>query len=109
VLQQLVVLSGIGRQLGTDGEELALNAKDDGVPAAILDDGAGRPERRDGFIDGAVRLGVRIGFCDAASIQKAGLSPIPGFRDDALARDVDVLGGAAGEDFLGPLLQDLSM
>jgi hypothetical protein len=95
VLLQLVVLGGVGRQLGANREELALDPQDDHVPAAVLDQGAGGAQRRDRLIDGAVRLGARIGFRDAAAIEEAGLSPIPSLGDDALSRDGVVLGSAA--------------
>ncbi len=60
VLLQLVVLGSIGRQLGADREELALDPEDDRMPAAVLDQCSGRAERRDRLIDGAVGLGARI-------------------------------------------------
>lgn len=89
MLLQLVVLGGIGRQLGPDREELALDPQDDRMPAAVLDEGARRAQRRDRLIDGAVGLGARIRLGDAPTVEEAGLSPIPGLGDDALARDGD--------------------
>jgi len=89
VLLQLAVLGCIGRQLGTHGEELALDAQDDRVPAAVLDQGAGRTERRDRLIDRAIRLRARIRLGDAPAVEEPGLSPIAGLGDDALSRDGD--------------------
>lgn len=89
MLLQLVVLSSIGRQLGADRKKLALDAQDDRMPAAVLDEGAGRAQRRDCLIDGAIGLGARIGLGDPTAVEEAGLSPIPGLGDDALARDGD--------------------
>ena len=60
VLLQLVVLGGVGRQLGADGEQLALDPQDDGVAAAILDQRPRGTQRRDRFVDRAVSLGPRI-------------------------------------------------
>jgi hypothetical protein len=60
VLLQLAVLGRIGRQLGADREELALDPQDDRMPGAVLDQCSGRAERRDRLIDGAVGLGARI-------------------------------------------------
>lgn len=60
VLLQLVVLGRVGRQLGSDREELALDPQDDGMPGTVLDQGAGGAQRRDRLIDGAVGLGARI-------------------------------------------------
>jgi len=62
MLLQLVVLGAIGGQLGADGEELTLHTEDGGVPAAVLDQRPRHPKRGDGFIDGAVGLGARIGL-----------------------------------------------
>lgn len=87
VLLQLVVLGGIGRQFGADGEQLALDPEDDRVPAPVPDQGAGDAERRDRLIDRAVRLGAWIGLGDASAIEESGLSPISGLGDDALSRD----------------------
>jgi hypothetical protein len=42
MLLQLVVLGSIGRQLGADREELALDSQDDRMPAAVLDEGTRR-------------------------------------------------------------------
>jgi hypothetical protein len=109
MLLQLVVLGGIGRQLGADREELALDPQDDRVPAAVFDQGAGGAQGRDRLVDGAVCLGARIGLGYAATVEQAGLSPIPGLRDDALSCDGDVLGSAATAHFLRPVLQDLAM
>ena len=89
MLLQLVVLGSIGRQLGADRKELALDAQDDRMPAAVLDEGARRAQRRDCLIDGAVGLGARIGLGDPTPVEEARLSPIPGLGDDALARDRD--------------------
>ncbi len=41
MLLQLVVVGSIGRQLGADREELALDPQDDRMPGAVLDQGAG--------------------------------------------------------------------
>jgi hypothetical protein len=60
MLFQLVVLGSIGRKLGADREELALDPQDDRMPGTVLNQGAGRTERRDRLIDGAIRLGARI-------------------------------------------------
>jgi hypothetical protein len=109
MLLQLVVVGGIGRQLGADREELALDPQDDRVPAAVLDQGAGGAQGRDRLIDRAVRLRTRIRLRDAPTVEQAGLSPIPGLRDDALSCDGDVLGSAATTHFLRPVLQDLAM
>jgi len=89
MLLQLVVFGSVGRQLGTNREELALDTQDDGMPSAVLDQGARRAQRRDRLIDGAVGLGARIRLGDAPTVEEAGLSPIPGLGDDALARDSD--------------------
>jgi hypothetical protein len=89
MLFQLVVLGSIGRKLGADRKELALDSKDDRMPAAVLDKGAGRAQGGDRLIDGTVGLGARIRLGDAATVEEAGLSPIPGLGDDALARDGD--------------------
>ena len=89
MLLQLVVLGRIGRQLGADREELALDPQDDRMPAAVLDQGARSAQRRDRLIDGTVSLGARIRLGDAPTVEEAGLSPIPGLGDDALARDSD--------------------
>jgi hypothetical protein len=89
MLLQLVVLGGVGRELGANREELALNTQDDGMPSAVLDQGARRAQRRDGLIDGAVGLGARIRLGDPTAVEEAGLSPIPSLGDDALARDGD--------------------
>jgi hypothetical protein len=89
MLLQLVVLSSIGRELSADREELALDTQDDGMAAAVLDQGTRRAQRRNGLIDGAVGLGARIRLGDPTAVEEAGLSAIPGFGDDALARDGD--------------------
>jgi hypothetical protein len=60
MLLQLVVFGSVGRQLGADGEELALDPQDDRMPGTVLDQGAGHTERRDRLVDGAVGLGARI-------------------------------------------------
>jgi hypothetical protein len=60
MLLQLVVLGSVGRELGANREELALNTQDDGMPSAVLDQGARRTQRRDRLIDGAIGLGARI-------------------------------------------------
>src|SRR2546430_2212752 len=86
MLFQLVVLGRIGRQLGAHGEELALDAQDDGVAAAIRDQGSGRPQRRDCLIDGAVRLPAGIRLFDAPAIEEPRLSPIARLGADALSR-----------------------
>ena len=87
VLLQLVVLGGIGRELGADREQLALDPEDDRVPAPVPDQGARHAERRDCLVDGPVRLGARVRLGDAAAVEQAGLSRISGLRDDALSRD----------------------
>jgi len=87
MLLQLVVLGSIGRQLGANREELALDTQDDRVPCAVLDQRTCRAQRRDRLIDGAVGLGARIRLGDAPTIEEASLSPISGLGDDALARD----------------------
>jgi len=89
MLLQLGVLGSIGRELGADREQLALDTQDDRMPAAVLDQGSGRAQRRDRLIDSAVRLGARIRLGDPTAVEKPGLSPIPGPGDDALARDGD--------------------
>jgi hypothetical protein len=89
MLLQLAVLGSIGRQLGADREELALDPQDDRMPTAVLDKGAGCAQRRDRLIDGAVGLGARIRLGDAAAVEEAGLSLIPSLGDDALTRDGD--------------------
>ncbi len=104
MLLQLVVLGSIGRQLSADREELALDPQDDRMPGAVLDQGAGRTQRGDRLIDRAVRLGARIRLGDPAAVEEAGLSLIPGLRDNALSRDGDVLGGASSKHFLRPVL-----
>src|SRR5437879_1999798 len=89
VLLQLAVLGRVSRQLGADREQLALNAQDDRVPAAVLNQGARRPQCRDGLIDSAVRLRARIRLFHAPAVEKPGLSPIAGLGDDALSCDGD--------------------
>jgi len=91
MLLQLVVLGRVRRQLGADGEELALYPQDDGVPAAVFDQCPRHTEGRDRFIDRAIGLGPRVGLRYPAAIKQAGLSPIPSLGDDALARDGRVL------------------
>jgi len=44
MLLQLVVLGGVGGQLGADREELALHPQDDGVPAAVFDQRPRHPQ-----------------------------------------------------------------
>jgi len=89
VLLQLVVLGRIGRQLGAHGEELALDAQDHRMAAAVRDQGTGRTQRRDCLIDGAVRLRAWIRLFDAPAVEEPGLSPIASLGDDALSRDGD--------------------
>jgi len=69
VFDQRLVLSGIGRQLGAHGEELALHSQDDGMPTGIRDQGAGRAQDGDGFIHSPVRFRARIGLGDSAAVQ----------------------------------------
>src|SRR5256714_9487980 len=45
MLLQLVVLGRVGRQLGAHGEELALDAQDRGMAAAVRDQSPGPPQR----------------------------------------------------------------
>src|SRR5256714_8007343 len=54
MLLQLVVLGPAGRQLGAHGEELALDAQDDGVAAAVRDQSPGPPQRGGRLVDSAV-------------------------------------------------------
>src|SRR5438309_1535794 len=86
VLLQLVVLGRVGRQLGADREELALDPQDDRVPLAIRDQGASGTQRGDCLIDRPICFGARIGFRYPASVEKSGLPSIAGLGDDALAR-----------------------
>src|SRR5438874_5712243 len=109
LLLQLVVLGRIGCQLGAHGEELALDAQDDGMAAAVRDEGPGRPQRGDRLVDSAVGLRTRTRLFAAPAVEEPGLALIAGLGDDALSRDGDVLGSAAREEFLRPLLQHRAM
>src|SRR5438132_1862815 len=89
VLLQLAVLGPVGRQLGAHGEELALDAQDDGMAAAVSDQGPGGPQRRDRLVDSAVGLRTRIRLFDAPAVEEPGLALIAGLGDDVLSRVAD--------------------
>ena len=79
-----VAMVGVGRQLGADGEQLALEPQDHlAEPAEVRRQGPvlglhaklgpGHAERRDGLVDGAVGLGAQVVLADAvAAEQEAG-------------------------------------
>jgi hypothetical protein len=101
MLLQFRVLDGVSSELGADGEELALDSQDGGVPLAIADQRSGDAERRDRLIDRAIRLRTGVGFRDATAVEQARFACITGLGNDALARDGDdALRGAAREDLL---------
>ena len=72
---------GRGRELGADHEQLALEPDQELVELrATFALGSGEPERGDGFVDRAVRVGACSVLADAAAVQQRGRAVVTGAR-----------------------------
>ena len=91
---------GRGRELGADDEQLALQPDEQLVElGAALGLGTGEPERRDRFVDRAVRVGAGGVLADASAVQETGGAVVTRAR-------VDLREPCAAESTTGAVLAD---
>src|SRR5260221_108150 len=72
-----------GGEFSADGEELALEGEQPLGPGVVGLRRPGQAERRDGLVEGPVRLGVEVVLGHATAVQQAGLAAVPAAGDDA--------------------------
>ena len=97
LLELLAVLLGVRRgEQGADGEQVALDRREDLVDARHHLDGARRADHGVELVDVAVRLDARVVLLDAAAAEESGAPVVAGLGVDLVchARKLTPIGNA---------------